>query len=125
MAHKALEGLFSFNSSIVETCVVVICQLSRVGTFVEAVGQGHIRIRRHDRHAVCKMSIGSSQEGGDGSGNIVDDEFGHPAIVDNHDMPKAILGVTSPLQDGFSVEGDFATCFVEKYLAPCVTQDGD
>jgi hypothetical protein len=29
------------------------------------------------------------------------------------------------LQDGFPVEGDFATCFVEKYLAPCVTQDGN
>ncbi len=46
--------------SIIATCVVVICQLSRVGTFVEAVGQGHVRIGRHDRHAVGKMSIGSS-----------------------------------------------------------------
>jgi hypothetical protein len=29
------------------------------------------------------------------------------------------------LQDGFPAEGEFATCFVEKYLASCVTQDGD
>jgi hypothetical protein len=40
-------------------------------------------------------------------------------------MPKAILGVTPPLQDGFLIEGDFATCFVEKYLAPCIAQEGD
>ena len=40
-------------------------------------------------------------------------------------MPKAILGVTPPLQDGFPIEGDFATCFVEKYLAPCIAQEGD
>jgi hypothetical protein len=39
--------------------------------------------------------------------------------------PKAILGVTPPLQDGFPIEGDFATCFVEKYLAAHVAQDGD
>ncbi len=42
-----------------------------------------------------------------------------------HDTPKPIFGVTPPLQDGFPVECDFANCFVEKYLAPCVTQDGD
>jgi hypothetical protein len=30
-----------------------------------------------------------------------------------------------PLQDGFLVEGDFATCFVEKHLAACITQDGN
>jgi hypothetical protein len=40
-------------------------------------------------------------------------------------MPKAILGVTPPSQDGFSGEGDFATCFVEKDLALFVAQDGD
>ncbi len=40
-------------------------------------------------------------------------------------MPKAILGVTPPLQDGFPIEGDFATCVVEKYLAPCVAQDSN
>jgi hypothetical protein len=38
-------------------------------------------------------------------------------------MPKAILGVMPPLQDGFLIEGEFSTCFVEKYLAPCITQD--
>jgi hypothetical protein len=105
--------------------MVVICQLAHVGTFKEAVGQGHVRLGRHDRHAVGQMSSVSGREGDDGSGNIADGEFGLPAIIDNHDMPEAILGVTPPLQDGFPVKGDFATCFVEKYLAPCVAQDGN
>jgi hypothetical protein len=60
------------------------------------------------------MSRGSGREGVDGSGDIVDGEFGHPAIINNHDMPKAILGVTPPLQDDFPIKGDFTTCFVEK-----------
>jgi hypothetical protein len=71
------------------------------------------------------MSSGSDREGDDGSGNIADGKFGCPAIIDNHDMPKAIFGVTPPLQDGFPVEGDFATSFVEKYLSPCIAQDGN
>jgi hypothetical protein len=40
-------------------------------------------------------------------------------------MPKAIFGVTPPLQDGFPIEGDFATCFVEKYLAAHIPQDSN
>jgi hypothetical protein len=67
----------------------------------------------------------SSREGDDWSGDIVDGELGCPAIVDNHDTPKAVFGVTSPLQDGFSIKGDFATFVVEKYLAPCIAQDRD
>jgi hypothetical protein len=107
------------------TRVVVICQLTHVGAFLEAVGQGRIGLGRQDRHVVGKMSSGSGREGDDGSGDIADGEFGHPAIINNHNMPKTILGVTPPLQDGFPIEGDFATCFVEKYLAPCVAQDSD
>jgi hypothetical protein len=38
-------------------------------------------------------------------------------------MSKAVLGVKPPSQDGFPVKSDFATCFVEKYLASCITQD--
>jgi hypothetical protein len=57
---------------VVETCVVVICPLAHVGTFVEAVCQGCIRFGRHDRHAVGKMSSGSGREGDDRSGNIAD-----------------------------------------------------
>ncbi len=34
--------------------------------------------------------------------------------VVNHDLPKTILGVVPPLQDGFANEGDIATCFVKK-----------
>jgi hypothetical protein len=40
-------------------------------------------------------------------------------------MPKAILGVKPPLLDGFTIEGDFATCFVEKYHTPYVAQDSN
>jgi hypothetical protein len=40
-------------------------------------------------------------------------------------MPKIIFGVTPPSQDGFPVESDFATCFVEKYLAAYVAQDSN
>jgi hypothetical protein len=40
-------------------------------------------------------------------------------------MPKASFGDTPPLQDGFPLRGDFATCFVEKYLSACVAQDGN
>jgi hypothetical protein len=110
---------------IVKTRVVVICQLAHVGTFVEAVGQGHVRLGRRDRYAVGDISSGSSREGDDGSGDIVDGEFGRQAIVNDNDTPKAIMVVTPPLQDDFSLEGDFATCFVEKYLAPCIAQDGN
>jgi hypothetical protein len=109
----------------VETCVVIICQLAHVGTFVEAVCQGRVRFGRYNRHAVGEMSSGSGGEENDGSGGIADSEFGRPAIIDNHDMPKVIFGVMPPLQDGFSIKGDFTTCFVENYLAPCVAQDGN
>jgi hypothetical protein len=30
-----------------------------------------------------------------------------------------------PLQDGFPIKGDFATCFVKKYLAARVVQHGN
>ncbi len=95
----------SGHDGIVETHVVVICQLAHVGTFVEAFGQGCVRFGRHNRHAVGKMSNGSGREGDDGSGNIADGEFGHPAIIDNHETPKAIFGVMPPSQDGFLVKG--------------------
>jgi hypothetical protein len=108
---------------VVETHLVVICQLARVGTFVEAVCQGRIRFGRHDRHAVGKMSGGSGGEGDDGSGDIADGSFGRTAIIDNHDMPNAIFRVTPPSQDGFPIKSDFATCFVEKYLAAGIAQD--
>ncbi len=94
--------------------------MAHVGTFVEAVCQGCVRFRRHNWHAVGKMSSGIGGEGDDGSGDVAD---GHPAIINNRDTPKAIFGVTPPLQDGFPVEGDFATCFVEKYLTTHVAQD--
>jgi hypothetical protein len=63
--------------------------IGHVGTFVEAVCQGHIRFGRHNWHAVGKMSGGSGGEGDDGSGDVVDGMFGHLVIINNHDMPKA------------------------------------
>jgi hypothetical protein len=38
---------------------------------------------------------------------------------------QAIFGVMPPLQDGFPVEGDFATSFVEKYLAARIAKNGN
>ncbi len=61
-------------------------------------------------------------QGDDRLDDIMDGKLSCPAVVDNHDLPKAILGVAPPLQDGFAVEGDFATGFVKKYLAACVAQ---
>ncbi len=52
--------------------MVIICQLARVGTFVEAVCQDRVRFGSLDWHAVGKMSGGSGGEGDDGSGNIAD-----------------------------------------------------
>ncbi len=55
-----ISSVNSFGESrldgIVETCLVVICQLTRVGTFVEAVDQGPVRLGRHNRHVVKKMN---------------------------------------------------------------------
>jgi hypothetical protein len=63
------------------------------------------------------MSGGSGSKGDDGSIVIVNGKLGCPAVVNDHDLPKAILGVAPPSQDGFAVKGDFATCFVKKI--PC------
>ncbi len=71
------------------------------------------------------MSGGSGSKGDDRLVDIEDGKLGCSAVVNNHDLPKAILGVVPPMQDGFAIKGDFATCFVKKYLAACVAQDGD
>ena len=81
---------------VVETRIVIICQLARLGTFAEADCQGRVRFERHDRHVVGEMSGGSGREGGDGSGVVADGEFGPPAIIFDHDTPKAILGSRHP-----------------------------
>jgi hypothetical protein len=99
--------------------------LAHVGTFVEAVGQGGVRFVRLDRYTVGEMSRGSGSKGDDRLVDVTDGKFGCSAVVDNHDSPKAILGVAPPLQDGFAIEGDFATCYVKNYLAACITQDGN
>ncbi len=56
--------------------------------------------------------------------DLAESKLGCPAVVDDYDLPKAILGVAPPLQDGFDVEGD-STSFVKKYLAARVAQDGN
>ncbi len=88
--------------------------MARVGTFIEAVGQGCIRFGSLDRYAVGELSCGSGSEGDNGSVDIMDGKLSCPAVIDNLDSPHAILGITPPLQDSFAVEGDFATCFVKK-----------
>jgi hypothetical protein len=109
---------------VVETHVVIIHQLACVETFVEAVGQGCVRIKRRNRHTVGKMSR-SGSKGDDGSGDVADGQLGCPAVVNDHDSPQAILGVAPPLQDDFAIKGDFTTCFVKEYLAAHVAQDGN
>ncbi len=118
LSESGLDG-------VVETCIVTICRLACVGTFVEAVGQGRVRFDRHDRHTVGKMSGGSGSKGDDKPGDVVDGEHGCPADIDYHEFPKAIFGVMPPSQDGFAIKSDFATCFVKEYLAARVAQDGN
>jgi hypothetical protein len=102
---------------VVKARLVVIHQLAHVGTLVDTVGQGCVRFGSLDRYAIGKLSGGSGCEGGDGLGLVVDSKLSHPAVADNLDLPKAIVGVTPPLQDGLAIECDFATCFLKKYLA--------
>jgi hypothetical protein len=82
-----------------------------------AVGQGCVRFSSLDRYAAGKLSGGSGCKGDDGLGHVVDGKLSCPAVVDNLDLPKAILGVAPPSQDGLAMKGDFATCFVNKI--PC------
>jgi hypothetical protein len=102
----------------------IICQLACVGTFVEAIGQGCVRFGRFDRYTIGTLSSGSGSKGDDGLGDVAAGKLSCPAVVDDHDSPKAILGVAPPLQDSFAIEGDFATGFVKKYFAARVAQDG-
>ncbi len=99
--------------------------MARVGIFIEAVCQGCVRFGSLVRYAVGKQSGGSGCEGDDRSDDVMNGKLSCPAIVDILDLPKAILGVAPPLQDGLAVEGDFATCFVKKCLAACIAQDGN
>jgi hypothetical protein len=55
----------------------------------------------------------------------VDGKLSCPAIVDNLDLPKTILGVTPPTQDGLAIESDFSICFVKKYLASHAPHDSN
>ncbi len=75
-----------------------------VETFVEAVGQGCVRFGRFDRHTVGKMSGGCGSKGDDGSGDVMDSKLGCLAVVDDHDLQKAILGV-APLARWFCHQG--------------------
>jgi hypothetical protein len=52
--------------------------------------------------------------GDDGSGDVMDSKLSCPAVVNNLDLPQAILGVAPPLQDGFAIKGDFTTSFEKK-----------
>jgi hypothetical protein len=92
---------------------------------MEAVGQGCVQFGSLERYAVGKLYGGSCCKGDDGSGHVVDGKLSCPADVNNLDLPKAILGIAPPPQDGLAVKGDFAICFLKKYLATHVAQDGN
>jgi hypothetical protein len=76
-------------------------------------------------HTVGEMSGGIGSERDDGLGDVADGKLGCPAVVNNHDSPKAIFGVAPPLQDGFAIKNDFATFFGQEYLAALVAKDGN
>jgi hypothetical protein len=99
--------------------------LACVGAFIEAVGQGCVRYGSLERYAVGELSSGSVCKGDDGLGYVMDGKLSCLAAVDNFELPKTILGVAPPSQDGLAIEGDFVTCFVKKYLAAHVAQDGN
>ncbi len=63
-------------------------------------------------------------ERGDGLGLVVDSKLSCLAVFNNFDSLKAIFWVAPPLQDGFAIKHDFATCSVKKHLPACVAQDG-
>jgi hypothetical protein len=87
--------------------------LACVGTFVEAVSRGYVRFGRFDGYIVGEMSSESGSKGDGGLVDIVDSKLGCPAIINNHDLSKLILGVAPPSQDGFAAKDDFSTCFVK------------
>ncbi len=49
---------------VVETGIVIICQLACVRTFIEAVDQGCVGFGRFDRYIVGDLSSGSGSKGG-------------------------------------------------------------
>ena len=55
-------------------------------------------------------------------GFVAEGDICCPAIVDNFYMPKSVLGVPPPSDDGGVFEGDFATVSVEEYFAPGIAQ---
>ncbi len=100
--------------------MVIICKLAHVGAFIEAVGQGCVRFGSLNRYTIGKLSGGCGSKGGDDSGDVVEGKLSYPAVVNNHDLPKVILGVAPPLQDGFTIECDFAFC-KQIPCSPCCT----
>ncbi len=73
-----------------------------------------VKFGRLDRYTVGELSGVSGSDGNDRSVDIADGKLSCPAVIDNHDSPKAILGVAPPLQDGIAIKGDFVTGFVKK-----------
>ena len=45
-----------------------------------------------------------------------------PVIVNNFQVPKSVLGIPPPSEDGGAFKGDFTTVLVEQYLAPGIAQ---
>ncbi len=58
-------------------------------------------------------------------GVVTNGEFCCPPVVHDFDTPQLVLRVTSPSEDGLTVEGDFTALFVEEDFASGIAEDGD
>ncbi len=78
------------------------------------------------RQLLCIVAIvetvcnGSGLRGGD---VVIDLHISRPAIINNANMPEAMLGVMPPLEDDFAIKSYFATGGVEEYFATGVAED--
>jgi hypothetical protein len=78
------------------------------------------------RKLLCIVAIvetgcnGSVLRGGD---VVINLQIGREAIVDDSNMPEAMLGVTPPLEDDFAIKSYFATGGVEEYFATGVSEE--
>ncbi len=82
--------------------MIETCQLLRIVAVVETVCDG------------------SGWKGGD---VVINLQVGRPAIINNANMPEAMLGVTPPLEDDFAVKSYFATSGIEEYFATGIAED--
>jgi hypothetical protein len=54
---------------------------------------------------------------------VIDLQVGRPAIINDANVPEAMIGVTPPSEDDFAVKSYFATGGVKDYFASSITED--